>query len=676
MNIVYNSNKRRCCFLENKFDLDEILAERKNNKQSNKNAVNNPIANNKPPFNIQQQAEQNVENISDNKNFKVDIDFNNGDILIDDSLLYSDDALEDDNVIKNFFKKENRISLDLNRTTSNKKHIHEEENNLLDNNQIFEILKLNKEFLLKKTIVLLILFAISVCSLTFNLDLCFGIINIATIINLATITLATLSCSDIIINGLKSLIKKNSSFDSITALACFAAIIQSCFGLFDIYATKLTGLYAPTVVLILLFNILSKWFIHSNMKRNSRFMISQRNITEVGYCYFNNILNPEADKLSCTSVKNTRSPQLCYSNMSSEKFTNKLCIYLLLLLSFLISAINFSITKDVYISISTLCCMLVVASPLSTDFCSNFVINQISKKLYKNKSILYKYSAIYKLKECENLIIDNNEFFLEDNFKLLKMKIFDYNKINESIIDIASLLVKTESRLTKVFLDIIGNKTQLIKEVTNIEQTANLGYSGIIDNKKITFGTSDYLLDNNIVIPSKYIKLSGDMDNDKSLKTLYIAIDGLLTAMFLIKITPNQEMVKTIKNINKNDLKITCSLVDTFITIDNISYIYNINKNNLNTISPNEKSDIQFNNLGILYSGTTTNFVTSIANCIKIKHLLNVAYILQLVSIISGFCLIITFVALNAINLITFSGLIGIQLFWLFISFIISNIHR
>ena len=660
--------------MENKFDLDKILDEIKNNKEPNKNvpSSSSSTTKNKPPLNIPPKQEQHVNN----EKFKVDIDFNNSDILIDDSLLYKDDELDADNTIKDFFKKENRIKLDFDSTLHNNKHTHTEETNLLNDSQIFEILKLNKKFLLKKTTILLILLAISICTLTLNINLNLGTISIAAIVNLITIVLATLSCSDVIINGLKSLIKKNISFDCVTALACFAVIIQSCFGLFTTYSTKLTSLYTPPVILILFFNILSKWYIHSNMKRNSRFMISQKNIYEVTYCYFNNILNPKTDKLSCTSSKNTNTPKLCYSNINSEKVTNNLFIYFLLLISFLIPTIYFTITQNLYSSISALCCTLILASPISTDFCYNFTITKVCKKLYKNKSILYKYSAIYKLKECENLIIENNEFFSEDNFKLLKMKIFDYNQINSSIINITSLLVKAQSMFAKVFLNIINNKTQLIKDVTNIEQHTGLGYCGTIDNKKIIFGTSDYLLDNNVVIPSKYVKLSGDMDNDKSLKTLYVAIDGLLTAMFLIKITPKNEIIPILKNINKNDLKITLSLVDTLITIDNISYVYNINKNNLSTISPAEKADIKFDNLGIMYSGTIYNFVIAITNCIKIKHLLNITYILQIISIVLGLCLTTTFVALNSINLITFSGLIGIQLFWLFITFVISNTHK
>ena len=255
------------------------------------------------------------------------------------------------------------------------------------------------------------------------------------------------------------------------------------------------------------------------------------------------------------------------------------------------------------------------------------------------------------------------------------MKIFDYNKINDSIIDISSLLLKSRSLIAKVFLDIIGNKRSLIKEVSNIEKDVN-GITGLVDNKNVILGTSDYLLDNNIVIPSKYINLSSAIVEDKSLKTLYVAIDGYLTAMFLIKVTPFNEIKNSLKLINKNDFKLTICLKEPFISAEDISYIYNLNKNCIREITIDEKNEINSFEMGILHSERADSIITSIVECLKIKQCFNVASMVECLSFVLTSCLVVTFIFLNVIYSITFTRLLLIQLFWFLVVFLVSNIRR
>lgn len=676
------------------FNLDDIIEEAQSKKKKNSlennlydiNKNNITIGENTAYLKKESQnkyvkdtndEQQNVTK-KDDENFSVHINYAKDDILIDESLIYSEEDNKEDNIISNFFKKSKRIKYDYLNTEDLSD---QEEDEQLNQQQIFEILKQNKKFLIFKTsiIVLALITSLVVLFSSAFYDFNYGTVNLGAILNLISLIIAGISCSDLIINGFRYMVQAKGSFDALLSMMCITGVIQSTFSIFNNQVNTLTGLYTPSIILALLFRRMSQYKLNKIMKLRSRFISyhSDDILKSVKYAKFKNMLAPDEDNIMCFSEDQTLSNKgkLCYDECGYGLYTKSLYIYLILIFCLLVGIISFFVSHNLYTVISSVCCCLVVAYPLSKDFGFKSIISRFEKKLFKKNILLYKYSAIDKVKDCHDIIIDNNQFFNSDNFKLIKMKIFDYNKINDSIIDISSLLLESRSLIAKVFLDIIGNKRSLIKEVFNIEKCIN-GITGLVDNKNVILGTSDYLLDNNIVIPSKYINLSAAIVEDKSLKTLYVAIDGYLTAMFLIKVTPFSEIKNSLKLVEKNDFKLSICLKEPFISAEDISCIYNLNKNFIREVTIDEKNEINSCKIGILHNERADSVITSIVECLKIKQCFNIASMVEFLSFVLTSCLIVTFIFLNVIYSITFTRLLLIQFFWFFVEFLVSNIRR
>lgn len=675
------------------FNLDDIIEETQNKKKKNnlENKFNDIFKNDEKVsedtvyFEKVNQSkdvkdinceQQNV--MTNNENFSVNINYAQDDILIDESLIYNEENNKEDDVISNFFKKSKRIKYDyLNTEDLNE----QEEEEKLNQQQIFEILKQNKKFLIIKTstVVLALITSLAVLFSSAFYDFNYGTINLGAILNLISLIIAGISCSDLIINGFKYLVKSKCSFDVLLSMMCITGVVQCTLSVFNSQVNTLTGLYTPSIILALLFRRLAQCKLHKIMKLKSRFISCHSDdiLKSVKYAKYKNMLAPDEDNIMCFSEDQefNNKGKLCYDECDYGLYIKNLYIYLILIFCVLVGAVAFFVSHNVYTVISSLCCFLVIAYPLTKDFGFKYIINRFERKLFKKNILLYKYSAIDKVKDCRDIIIDNNEFFSSENFKLIKMKIFDYNKINDSIIDISSLLLESRSLIAKVFLDIIGNKRSLIKEVSNIEKDVN-GITGFVDNKNVIFGTSDYILDNNIVIPSKYINLSSAIVEDKSLKTLYVAIDGYLTAMFLIKVTPFNEIKNSLKLIEKNDFKLAICLKEPFISAEDVSYIYNLNKNVIREITIDEKNEINSCEMGVLHSERADSVITSIVECLKIKQCFDVASMVEFLSFLLTSCLVVTFIFLNVIYSITFTRLLLIQLFWFLVVFLVSNIRR
>ena len=695
---------------DSNFDLDEILREEKQKKKLRKEQsfledfdLSKDITKNKKNLDYDIDLKQDFKNFFDDddnnkkiiekqndfinkssekhEKFDVKIDFDKENLLIDEALIdkqsENSDDLDNQDILKNLFGVKNKIGYVDKYNFKTPEPSYQQEETYLRQSEVFEILKKNRKFLFKKFLLVLFCFIISLFSIVSSLsyDLTFENINIWAIVNLFALTTSIVVCNDFIINSFKTIFIKKTSKNLFVSLIAIFVTIQSTLAIFDSKAIKLSNIYSPSIILILLFSILSKYQLHKIMKNNSRYLSVCEDTDEVRFTNIENLLDPQEYNIACFSQKSDSKskPKLCFSNFDILKQGKKLYIYMILLFCLGFSLVSFFINNNLYFVLNSLCCMLIISYPLSDDFCFGRSVYRESKKLFKNKILLYKYSAIKKIKNCKSLIIDNDMFFDQTSFKLVKIKIFDYNKINDSIIDISSLLYQSKSLLSGLFLNIINNKLTLLKK-SKILKKENNGIIGNIDENKIIFGTSDYLLDNNIVIPSKYVRLSDSLAADKTLKALYVAHNGVLTAMFLIKVIKLEKIKEFLEQLKKSDVKITLCLKDMFISSEDLACIYDIDKDSMLEISDKDKNNISSKKLGILHSEGLSSFIVAITRCIKINKKFDILSVLEIVNFILTSCLIVTFIVLGAINYITFSGLVLIQLFWLIISIIISSI--
>ena len=299
------------------FNLDDIIEETQNKKKKNSLENNlNDISKNDVKviedtvyFEKVNQSkdvkdinceQQNV--ITNNENFSVNINYAQDDILIDESLIYNEENNKEDDVISNFFKKSKRIKYDyLNTEDLNE----QEDDEKLNQQQIFEILKQNKKFLIIKTsiVVLALITSLAVLFSSAFYDFNYGTINLGAILNLTSLIIAGISCSDLIISGFKYLVKPKCSFDILLSMMCIAGVVQCTLSIFNNQVNTLTGLYTPSIILALLFRRLAQCKSHKIMKLKSRFISCHSDdiLKSVKYAKYKNMLAPGEDNVMCFS---------------------------------------------------------------------------------------------------------------------------------------------------------------------------------------------------------------------------------------------------------------------------------------------------------------------------------------------------------------------------------------
>jgi cation transport ATPase len=286
----------------------------------------------------------------------------------------------------------------------------------------------------------------------------------------------------------------------------------------------------------------------------------------------------------------------------------------------------------------------------------------LAKKLYSSGTVIAGEKAINTITDCDSIILDTCDLFNADNIQLVKMKIFDHNQVDTAIIDAASVLNKADSLFANIFLKIIRNKTDLIKEVTHISINDNLGFNATIEDRNIILGSGKLLTKNHIPIPTKYAEEHW-IQNNPNLKMIYLAIDGYLVALFLMQLNPLSKIVKYINNLQRQNIRLIFKSKDPLVSVNTVSSVYNIDNDLTNNISAKDPPTNK-NFVGISYTGSMSTFVSSIASSITARNLILFTTVIGIISILLGLTLISVFVSLNAIKNLSLINLVIFQISW------------
>lgn len=190
----------------------------------------------------------------------------------------------------------------------------------------------------------------------------------------------------------------------------------------------------------------------------------------------------------------------------------------------------------------------------------------------RNHGIMLGYQSVEDFYDANSVMIDADTLFPAGSIRLCSIKLFSDTKIDEALLDAASLTAHAGSILKELFSDVISGKENILSRVENFVYEDSMGLCGWINNKRILFGNRELMNSHNIEgIPTK-TKESEFTENGKD--ALYLSVSGNLAAMFIIEITAGDSIKKSMKQLEKHDMAVIIKTIDPFITINRISELF------------------------------------------------------------------------------------------------------
>lgn len=401
---------------------------------------------------------------------------------------------------------------------------------------------------------------------------------------------ALIISAPVITGGFKKFFLFKSDSDSAAAITAVTVIISSIIAFFtpELVKNGSVNIYMPAAVLSLLFNSIGKLLIINRAERNFR-VISKESVRSGVTCVQDDMA---AETLTRGTLRDfpilaamkktdflTDFLKYTYSSDLSDKFCRKsvpISLIVSLITAGCITIINqreLSV-NSISLGLSLFSMLVSLSSCIGITLVSNVPLNNASKKVVENGGIIFGYQSVDDFYDTNSVLVEAQTLFPENSVTLAGIKVFSDTKIDEALLEAASLAHHAGSIMKNLFNDVIAGKEEMLYKVENFSYEDSLGLCGWINNKRVLLGSRELMTSHNIEgmpTKTKEIELTG---NGK--EAVYLSISGNLSAMFIVEIKADGNVKHWMKQMDKNNIHIIIKSVDSCVTLKRLSHLFEI----------------------------------------------------------------------------------------------------
>jgi hypothetical protein len=135
-------------------------------------------------------------------------------------------------------------------------------------------------------------------------------------------------------------------------------------------------------------------------------------------------------------------------------------------------------------------------------------------------------------------------------------------RVDEAILDAVSILTAGNSILAPTFLQMISDKTELLKPVDSLTYEDGMGISAWVDNNRVLIGNRSLMENHNVRMPSQDIEQT---ESQKGRMILYLARRGELITAFSLSLQVMPQVKRMLGQARSQGMRIYVRSVDCLI---------------------------------------------------------------------------------------------------------------
>ncbi|MBR5309805.1 MAG: hypothetical protein IKU42_01615 [Oscillospiraceae bacterium] len=499
------------------------------------------------------------------------------------------------------------------------------------------------------------------------------------IINLAIVCVAALTCHVAVGGGLISLLRFRAGNDSFATCSVIGAAALGTMFITD-PSTMANGgenLFFPIVVTGLLFNTIGKLLSAARIKNNFDVLTSggkKSALLPVRNKELARELTGQRDETPrfCTSAKArffTRFLELSYRDDATESIA-RIVAPIVFLCAILVGVIGFLITARISDAVTGFAAILCVAAPFSATIAGALPVFRSCSALNDEGSVLTGGYTAETFAETDSVLLDIEQLFPEGSIILHGIKTFAQGRIDEAILDAASVICSTRSTLGSIFVNVVQGDRKLLKPVDTIIYEDGMGLSAWVGGKRVLIGNRELMINHGIDIPShdyenKYVGAGKDI--------LYLANSGELTAMFVLSYHADKEVYRSLGIMAERGVRLVINCSDPNITARKLSDIFGYPQSQLNLLSSKYQQkcaelteERESAPAAAVYNGSLFALSNLLNCCGIIRQSSFAAALIEMIGIVLGFILVTLFLFTGNIRSLEMYILMAFQMFWLF----------
>ena len=171
-------------------------------------------------------------------------------------------------------------------------------------------------------------------------------------------------------------------------------------------------------------------------------------------------------------------------------------------------------------------------------FVTNIPLEKVSEHAIKNNGVMLGYQSVDDFYDTNSVLVNAEDLVPEGTVRLDGIKVFSNIKLDEALLEAASLTYHAGSIMFQLFTDVIESSNGMLYPIENYSYEESLGMCGWINNKRVLFGNRELMTAHNIEgIPTK-TKEAEYIQGGK--EAMYLSISGNLAAVFIVDIIPDK----------------------------------------------------------------------------------------------------------------------------------------
>lgn len=497
--------------------------------------------------------------------------------------------------------------------------------------------------------------------------------------------------------GLTKLFKFQADCDSISALAIASSLISAmlCLASPSLVQQGLINVFIPVAIVSLLFNTIGKLLIVGRTIRNfqyiagdyERYAVFTINDEEKASHFTRGALR---DFPVLASMRKTEFITDFLKNSYSSDTTDKFCKIAAPIISLgalIMAAISWFLHRNaagagsLYIAVATFAGCVAICSCFAIILVINLPMKKATKKYLEYSAVMLSYQSVEEFSDTNSVLTDVVQLFPQGMINLSAIKIFSDTRIDEAIVEAASLTNHAGSILKHMFYDIIAGKTEMLNPVESYIYEDSMGLCGWINNKRILLGNRDLMINHSIDgMPTKE-REKEYTENEKV--AVYLSISGELSAMFVIEIKASLEVQRWLKELERNEVYVMLRTVDSVISINKLAELFDISPDMLKLLPfrlhqdyEEETSYVPRQSASLACSGRFPSFASLIIGTKRIRKTANIGISIQAASAILGILVALIMTVLSSFDQLSASLVLAYNLAWAAITVMLQGIRK
>ena len=347
----------------------------------------------------------------------------------------------------------------------------------------------------------------------------------------------------------------------------------------------------------------------------------------------------------------------------------------------LVGIIYSVVSKNVFAGVSALTGIIFMGLPVAASLISAVNLSTANKKLNAEGTAINGYSAVEDAVNSNGVMIDACDAFVSGGCNIEGMKLYHKMRIDEAILYTASVVIESGGVLADVFEGVIIGKKELLFPVESLSYEEKLGCSCWIHNHRVLVGNRELLVHHNVEVPDKELE---EKYKSSGKNVIYLAIEGKISAMFIVVYKANEETAKYMRELEKDGLTIFFRTSDANITESFLEQEFGLPSNVVKIINPvagemfskvkNKETDRA--DAKIIHDGKVQTMLSALHSAFAISSYVTVSKTVQLVASFIGVAIVALLAFLSGLAQIGVWQIIIYQAVWAVVLSVLPSFRK